>query len=128
MEIEQKLDILYGVKLQIKKREDAKRAALDAILTPEIRKKMAEIDDEFQVPAELTEKHKAMEEEIRNEVLVEGKTVTGNYLQAVWSKGRTSWNMDALEGYASAHPEIAQFKTIGSPSISIRTVATKGLK
>lgn len=35
---------------------------------------------------------------------------------------RTTWNGKALEGYAAAHPEIEQFKTVkeSSPSVTIK--------
>ena len=65
----------------------------------------------------------ALENEIKRDVLAAGATIKGAHLQAVWAKGRESWNAAALTGYAAAHPEIAQFRKVGEPSVSIREVA-----
>ena len=56
------------------------------------------------------------------DVKTHGASVKGEFLHAVWAKGRVNWNTSALEGYAAAHPEIEQFKTVGEPSISIRAI------
>lgn len=47
-------------------------------------------------------------------------TVKGERRQAVWNKGRESWDMRALNAYARAHPEILDLKKRGKPYISTR--------
>jgi len=48
--------------------------------------------------------------------------VKGRELEAVYVKGRISWDNKALDGYAAAHPEIGAFRKQGDPSVSIRGV------
>lgn len=59
---------------------------------------------------------------IRSGVLAAEKTVKGGQLMAVFNQGRSTWDGKKLDGYAAAHPEILDFKKVGSPTISIRGV------
>ncbi|KRT69372.1 MAG: hypothetical protein XU15_C0011G0054 [candidate division NC10 bacterium CSP1-5] len=100
-----------------------KQAAIDSILTPEIKERLAEVEAEFGGKVEaVTENLAALEAEVRADVLTQGETVRGFRLQAVWSKGRTSWDDRALQGYMKAHPELAEFRKQGEPSVSIRVI------
>lgn len=63
-----------------------------------------------------------METTVKELVLNAGVTVKGERLQAVYAKGRVSWDAKGLEGYATAVPEIIRFRTEGAPSVSIREV------
>ncbi len=80
--------------------------ALDAEMLPKSADINATID-------ELTEAVKAA-------ARVHGQSVSGAHLQAVWNKGRTSWDTKGLAGYMVAHPEIKTFMTVGAPTVSIR--------
>ena len=115
------LDALSEMQSQRSVIDLRKQEMIDSVLTPEIKQKVAEIEAEFspQYPA-VDENIARLTEQIKDAVLTEGATVSGEYLQAVWVKGRTSWDTKALEGYAAAHPEIMQFKAEGNPSVSIR--------
>jgi len=75
--------------------------------------------------AETDAEIEALTAEIRADVLAHGETVKGTRLIATWNKGRTSWDTRKLDGYAAAHPEIAVFKTVGEPSVSIRVAGGK---
>lgn len=98
-----------------------KQSLIDQVLTQEIKEKLAEIDAEFDPKVEELSQQKSMlEADIKNEVLSAGRTVKGTYHQFVWSKPRVSWDTKALDGYAAAHPEIAQFRAEGAPSVSVR--------
>jgi len=98
-----------------------KQALIDQVLTPEIKEKLAEIDAEFDPKVEDISQQKSMlEAEIKQEILEAGRTIKGTFHSFVWSKPRVSWDTKALDGYALAHPEIAQFRTEGSPSVSVR--------
>ena len=61
-------------------------------------------------------------EDIKEAVLEHGETVKGEHFQAVWSKGRTSWETEKLLGLATKYKEILEMKKTGKPSISIKKV------
>ncbi len=60
--------------------------------------------------------------EIRADVLAHGGTVRCERLQAVYMRGRVSWDTRALDRYAASHPEVQQYRREGEPSVSLRTV------
>ena len=62
---------------------------------------------------------------INKAILESGKSVKGELLQAIFSKGKTTWDTKALVGFALAHPEIDKLKKVGKPSVSIREVKDK---
>ena len=98
-----------------------KTESIDSAFPEELRQTLKDIEAEFVGRMEIvSEKIAKLEKEIKAEVLEHGYTVKGIYLQAVWNKGRVSWNSKALEGFAVAHPEIAAFRKEGNPSVSIR--------
>ena len=100
-----------------------KQAAIDSVLTPEIKARLAEIKAEFGDKSQAaTENMAALESEIKAAVLVQGETIKSAHLMAVWSKGRISWDDKALQGYMKSHPELSEFRKQGEPSVSIRTV------
>lgn len=95
----------------------------DGIMTPEIKAALAEVDAEEATTIEAVSAGIAsLTDEIKQEVVASGASVKGSFLQAVWTKGRVSWDTKALDGYAAGHPEIVQFRKEGEPSVSIRTV------
>src|SRR5512140_832112 len=70
-----------------------KQQLIDSILTPEIRAKLKEIEVEFQEKTETVNQNIAdLEEAIKNAVKVSGASIRGQYLQAVWSKPRVTWD------------------------------------
>ena len=98
-----------------------KQAVIDSILTPEIKEKLAEIEAEFAPKVEaLSAENERLAAQIREQVLELGATVSGDFHQAIFTKGRVSWDTKALDGYAAAHPEVATFRKEGQPSVSIR--------
>jgi len=100
-----------------------KQAAIDAVMTDEIRAKLAEIDANYDpVDHEALEDIERLTRQVKETVIASGATCKGTFLQAVYMKGRTSWDGKALEGFSAAHPEILTFRTIGEPSVSIRGV------
>ena len=115
--IEKYSDFSFGIDAVLTQ----KKELIDAVLTPEIKEKLAEIDAEFDPKVdELSQQKSMLESEIKQEILDAGRTIKGTYHSFVWSKPRVSWDTKALDGYAAAHPEIAQFRTEGSPSVSVR--------
>lgn len=119
----EKLNRIADLKSGIALVESDKQALIDSILTPEIKAKLAEIDAEFAGKTEsLNQEMAFLEGEVKQEVVSGGATVKGTFLMAVFNKGRVSWDTKALDGYATAHPEIEQFRKVGEPSVSIRGI------
>jgi hypothetical protein len=100
-----------------------KQDLIDKVLTPEIKAQIAEIEAEFADNIRVVNgRAAALEAEVKTAVATNGASVKGDFLQAVYAKGRTSWDTKALEGFAAAHPEIEKFRKTGEPSVSIRKV------
>ena len=59
---------------------------------------------------------------IKAAVLTHGQSVRGTRLLAVFMKGRVVWDTKQLDGYAVAHPEIAAFRSVNAPTVSIRSI------
>jgi len=81
------------------------------------------LDVEFASPlamaAEVIEKWTG---EIKDDILQRGASVKGSRLQAVFVKGRVTWQTDNLDGFATAYPELLQFRKVGQPSVTIRNI------
>lgn len=119
----EKLNALYEKKAALEVVRLEKEKLIDGVLTPEIRKQIADIEAEFSDKTmAVTADIQALEGEIKQEVVSGGETVKGDYLMAVFAKGRVSWDTKALDGYVAAHPEVAQFRKVGEPSVSIRAL------
>jgi len=122
METEKLLDELFEIKSQIDRQFEAKRLAQEAVIPPEIKKRLEEIDAEFTVPRTVVERMDEITKQVSDEVIERAVTVKGKYLMAVYAKPRITWNTEALEGFVAAHPELLQFRKEGSPSVSIRKI------
>ena len=72
--------------------------------------------------APLTERIKALEEEIKAAVLTIGETIKTDEISAIWNKGKTTWDGRLLEGYAVAHPEILKAQKVGQPTVSFKLI------
>ncbi len=112
-------------------RQEALRISLaqqqEAAIPPEVRDKLDEIYALFDPQLEANVVAIAdLQQAIEKVVLAQGETVKGARLMAVWSKGRVKWKTQALDGYLKAHPELAEFRKQGAPSVAIRKVETKG--
>lgn len=118
-----KLDQLAELNAQKDLLRLKKQELIDSVLTPEIRSQIAEIDVEFDPQFEAVEsKASDLQKRVKEEVIAHGETIKGMALQAVYSKGRISWDTKGLNGYMVDHPELNQFKKQGNPSVSIRKV------
>lgn len=97
-------------------------AKRDAI-PPEVQKVLNDIEVEFQEQQALNaERIERLESLAKQAVLEAGETVRGGALQAVWSKGRVSWDTKKLDGLMIVIPELNQARKVGEPSVSIRMV------
>lgn len=96
-----------------------KKAAIPA----EIQAVLDEIEAEFSPKQEsINEEIAQLEASVKSTVLEAGETAKGGSLQAVFTKGRVTWDTKALDGYAKANPAIAEYRKQGEPSVSIRKV------
>lgn len=115
---EDKLDLLADLRLAADTVAQAKQSFIDAILSS-VHHKLDAYDADINA---LRAEADRVETEVRNAALSLRSTVKGHRLQAVWGKGRTSWDGRLLEGYAIAFPEILKAQKVGEPSVSIRPV------
>ena len=145
MDIKQKLDELSNMQAErqvialqkqeiIKGLQDDRNADVDKILTPEMQSQIAaidaqlagelsDIDLEFNRDTEAVDANiSKLEADIKDAVKEHGATVKGTCIQAVYSKGRTTWMTDKLEGLALAFPPLLAAKKVGEPSVSLRDV------
>jgi phage host-nuclease inhibitor protein Gam len=98
-----------------------KQALIDSVLTKEIKDKIAEIEAEFVGKSEAVDRNIAsITEEVKDKVKLFGETVRGDFLMAVWNKGRVSWDTKELDKAIKLIPALAEYKHEGEPSISIR--------
>ena len=123
MDITQKLDQLAEYMSQRDAIGIRKQELIDSILPPEIKAKLAEIDVEFMAQsAAVFENIETLTAEIKSDILTFGASAKGAHLQAVWNKGRVSWDTKALDAVVALHPELAQFRKEGEPSVTIRKI------
>lgn len=102
---------------------DAKRAEI----LKKVKDELEALDAEFKPLMAVSEQRiEELEDEIRQEVLKHGASVRSNSarIQAIYSKGRVTWDTKRLDRYAAVHPEVMQYRKEGKPFIQIR-VANK---
>lgn len=121
--IDKKLDELAEFYAQRDLSEMEKKRLIDEVLTAEIKAKIAEIEAEFSGKGEsVSEKIAELEGEIKEAVKLSGASVKGQFIHAVFTKGRITWDSKALDGYAKAHPELSEYRKEGEPSVSLRKI------
>ena len=76
-----------------------------------------EFEDKLNVVAALIAD---LEAEAKQAVLEAGETIKGGALQAVFMKGRVSWDTKKLDGLMIILPELNQARRVGDPSVAIR--------
>src|SRR5574341_183872 len=109
-ELTNKLDKLANFLAQRDVFSLQKKELVDQVLTPEIRARLDEIEAEFAGKMEAVDTHiAALEDEIRQEALLQHASVKGNFLRVIWHKGRVSWDTKLLDEYARGHPEVTAF-------------------
>lgn len=58
-------------------------------------------------------------EEVKDECLALGRSVSGEGARVVYNTGRTSWDNRGLDIYSRTHPDIMKFKKMGNPYASL---------
>lgn len=123
MDAKEMLDRLAEYQAQRTIAELDRQALIDSVLAPEIKAKLADIDAEFADKVGAVDQNiNDLTAQVKQAVISEGQTVKGNYLQAVYMKGRVSWDTKTLEGLAIVMPKLLDAKKEGDPSVSIRRV------
>ena len=121
--IEQKLDQLAEMYAQRDLATMDKQKLIDELYTPELKKQIADIEAEFSAKTDAVNENIAtLEAEVKEEVKQHGSSVKGKFLNAVFTKGRVTWETKGLEGLMVAVPQLAQFRKEGDPSVSLRKV------
>lgn len=100
------------------------RQAQAVALPARVRQALAAVEARFAPElAAVASELALVEHQVKAAVLAHGASVRGRRLQAVYVHGRPHWNDDLLAGYAVAgHTEIWAFRTLGPPSVTLRTV------
>ncbi len=70
----------------------------------------------------------ALEAEVKEAVLALGATVKGSTYQAVYVRGRVTWDNQKLDQYAQAHPEILSYRREGDPGVRLTVVGARTAK
>lgn len=97
--------------------------ARDNAIPAEVAQALADVDAEFMPKHQaVAEKIEALEAKIKTAVLAEGESVKGGALQAVYAKGRVTWDGKKLDGMMSLIPQLEDARKVGEPSVSIRKV------
>lgn len=94
---------------------------LDEAMPDSVKKALAEIATEYMSMHQLVdEKIAALEDEAKEAVLTAGETCKGGAFQAVFTKGKVTWNTEMLDGMIALLPEIGKARKEGKPSVSLR--------
>jgi hypothetical protein len=126
LSIAEMLNRLVGLYADRDSLEAQKQALIDQVLPPEIKSRLNDIEAEFVQKAEAAAANiESLESEVKAATLAHGESVRAAGIQAVWNKGRQSWDSKGLTGYGEAHPEILQFRKEGDPSVTIRRASGK---
>lgn len=90
----------------------------------QIQDELDALEVEFKPALEAAEKNAAsLEAEIRNDVLLRGESLRGSAYQAIYMKGRVSWDAAGMNEYARDHPDVLRYRKEGQPSVSLRKTA-----
>ena len=88
-----------------------------------IAQRKAEIEAEFAGKAEAVDDNiRKLTEEIKAEVKAIGASVKADHFQAVYVKGRITWDTSKMDGYAVGHPEVLFMRREGEPSVTLRRI------
>ncbi len=105
---------------------DLARMDYDAKRADVLKKVQAELDAievEFRPVLDAAEENaEALEAQIKNDVLLHGESLRGGPYQAIYMKGRVSWDSKGVDRYAQSHPELLKYRREGQPTVFLRSV------
>jgi hypothetical protein len=121
--IESKLEQLANQEEALKSIQAQMQTAIDEAIPEEVKAKVADIEAGYNDQIGIAQTNIAsVAADIKAAVLAFGQSVKSERKNAVFSKGRVSWDTKGLDGFAVANPAILAFRKEGKPSISIREV------
>jgi hypothetical protein len=121
------LDRLSDLYAQQEALEAEKQALVLKTVPPEVKARLDDIEAEFAGKAQAASANiEELEASIKTATLAHGESVRGAGFQAVWNKGRLTWDSKGLNAYADEHPEVLQYRKEGEPSVTIRKATGKG--
>lgn len=95
-------------------------ARRDEILAP-VRDQLAALDHSYtDMDEELDQEIKALEDSIRQDVLSCGLTQQGQHINAVYFRGRVTWDTKRLDILSTQMPQIAECRKAGAPYVTIQ--------
>ena len=95
----------------------------DDAIPEEVEAALADIDIEYMPKIETIDtKIVILETEVKDEVKAGEKSVKGQFIHAVFAKGRVTWDSKQLDGLMIAVPELSQARKEGEPSVSLRKI------
>lgn len=100
---------------------EEKEEAIARVYTPAIRAQVEAIEEAFAAhTSDLDAQIRDLEAAIKEAVLARGTTVKGHAIQAMWMKGRVSWDTKALDSFAQSNPAVLKYRKVGEPFITLR--------
>lgn len=103
--------------LTVQQEHTARRAAILEQVRPQLEALDAEFKDRLRVAGEEVAEREA---EVREATLAFGASFRHAGIHAVYSRGRVTWDTHAMARYIETHPELAEFRKVGKPSVSLR--------
>ena len=96
---------------------EAKRAEI----LKKVQSELDAIDAEYEPLLEAAEANAStLEAEIKNDVLLSGQSIHSEVFQAIYPRGRVSWDSAGISDYPRAHPEVLAYRKEGQPTVSLR--------
>ncbi|GIV88394.1 MAG: hypothetical protein KatS3mg055_0912 [Chloroflexus sp.] len=97
--------------------------ARKADIMRQVADELAMLDAEYApLLAAADEQIKTLEQDIRAAVLRYGSSVRGSRIQAVYVKGRTTWDTKGLLRYAVRHPDVLTYRKESAPTVQLRMI------
>lgn len=128
-EIQALLEKGYEFDIEVNKMTLDKQAKIDAILTPELRQQIKDIEEEFAPYATAASNNKKkVHDEARAKCLTLGETVNATHYQVVYNKGKSGIDQDAVTKYFEVHKDDEEVKALfktGDPYTSIKAITPK---
>lgn len=92
------------------------------LIPPEVKKELDDLDAESKSALSAVDAKLALvENSIRTGVLEIKEAVTVKGVgQAVYNRGRVTWETKSLDGYVVDHPELLRFRKEGDPYVTIK--------
>jgi uncharacterized protein YifE (UPF0438 family) len=120
MELAERLErvrVARAAAVAVQEEYAARRDAIIAQVRPQLEALEAEYTDRLRATGEEATR---LQDEAREEVLLFGASFKHAGVYAVYARGRVTWDTKGLTRYMEAHPEVAEFRRVGEPSVSLR--------